>query len=45
MVARALDNLNIKWCQEDLEGILEDADIPVTQENLKRLCKLITDDF
>lgn len=45
VVARALNNLNIKWCQEDLEGILEDADIPVTQENLERLCKQITDDF
>lgn len=45
VVARALDNLNLKWCQEDLEGILEDADIPATQENLERLCKQITDDF
>lgn len=45
VVARALDNLNIKWCQEDLEGILEDADIPATRENLERLCKQITDDF
>lgn len=45
VVAKALDNLNLKWCQEDLEGILENADIPVTQENLERLCKQITDDF
>ena len=45
VVAKALDTLNIKWCQEDLEGILEDADIPATRENLDRLCKQITDDF
>lgn len=45
VIARALDNINIKWCQEDLEGILENAAIPVTQENLERLCKQITDEF
>lgn len=45
VVAMALNNLNIKWCQEDLEGILEDADIPATRENLERLCKQITDSF
>lgn len=45
VIARALDNLNLKWCQEDLEDILENTAIPVTQENLERLCKQITDDF
>ena len=45
VVARALVNLNIKWRQRDLLDILDDVDIPATQENLERLCKPIADDF
>lgn len=45
VVTRALENMNIEWRQKDLESILEDADIPVTQENLERLCEPIADDF
>lgn len=44
-ISKALDNLNIRWCQEDLEGVLEDSDIPITDENMIRFSNLITSGF
>ena len=44
-IAKALDYLNIKWEREDLETVLEDAGIPVTDENLVKLCKQIGSGF
>lgn len=44
-ISKALSNLNIKWCREDLEGVLQDSGIPVTNENLIQFSKLITSGF
>lgn len=44
-INQALSNLNIKWCREDLEGVLKDSGIPVTDENLIQFSKLITSGF
>lgn len=44
-IAKALDFINIKWSREDLESVLEDAGIPVTDENLSNLCKQIGEGF
>lgn len=44
-ISKALSNLNIKWCREDLEGVLQDSGIPVTDENLIQFSKLITSGF
>lgn len=44
-IAKALDFINIKWSKEDLETVLEDAGIPVTDENLSNLCKQIGEGF
>lgn len=44
-INKALDNLNIRWCREDLEGVLADSGIPITNENLSRFSNLITSGF
>lgn len=44
-IAKALDFLNIKWSREDLETVLEDAGIPVADENLDKLCNQIGEGF
>lgn len=44
-IRQALENLNVTWCREDLETVLADEDIPITDENLLLLCKQIGGGF
>lgn len=42
---QALENLNVTWCREDLETVLADEDIPITDKNMITLCSQIGGGF
>lgn len=42
---QALENLNVTWCREDLESVLSDEDIPITDKNMLTLCSQIGGGF
>lgn len=44
-IKEALQNLNIAWCREDLESVLSDEDIPITDKNMLTLCSQIGEGF
>lgn len=42
---QALENLNVTWCREDLESVLSDEDIPITDKNMLTLYSQIGEGF
>ena len=44
-IQQALENLNVSWCREDLETVLADEDIPITDKNMLMLCSQIGGGF
>lgn len=44
-IQQALENLNVTWCREDLQTVLADENIPITDENLLLLCRQIGGGF
>lgn len=44
-IQQALENLNVPWSREDLETVLADEDIPITDKNMLTLCSQIGGGF
>lgn len=44
-IKEALQNLNITWDREDLETVLADEDIPITDKNMLTFCSQIGGGF